>query len=99
MCSAARKKIRDIPREVEYLHVGQEAAVRIRTLRRSAAGSGEALGGRHRSPTMHIRRAHWHTFRIGAGRKKTRVKWLAPILVNPSEAEPETLTINKVKKK
>lgn len=93
------KKVRDIPREVEYLHVGQEIAVKIKTLRHHAGGIGETLGGHHRSPMMHIRRAHWHTFRIGEGRKGTRVKWLAPMLVNPSGAEPSQLTINKIKKK
>lgn len=93
------KKVRDIPREVEYLHVGEEAAVRIRDLRQSAAKQGESLGGHHRSPAAHIRRAHWHTFRIGEGRKKTRVKWLAPMLINPSAPADNVVKISLVKKK
>ncbi len=90
------KKVRDIPREVEYLHVGEQAAVHIRSLR-SGGGSGEALGGHHRPPDMHIRRAHWHTFRIGKGRKLTRIKWLAPILVNADGEEPAAVTVRKIK--
>jgi len=34
-----------------------------------------------RSPIGHIRRAHWHTFRYGPGKKKTKVRWLPPIPV------------------
>ena len=37
----------------------------------------------------HLRRAHWHTFRIGEGRRGYKVKWVAPTLVNVRD--PETL--------
>lgn len=35
-----------------------------------------------KSPRPHIRKAHWHIYRIGPGRKETKVLWLAPIEVN-----------------
>lgn len=42
-----------------------------------------------RSPSTHVRDAHWHTFWTGPrdGEKKARVKWLPPILVNPDGGE------------
>lgn len=55
---------------------------------------GERIGGRLRqaaqtrqqpeernAPRPHLRRAHWHTFRIGTKRRGFRVRWLHPILV------------------
>lgn len=33
------------------------------------------------APRPHLRRAHWHTFRIGEKRAGHRVRWLHPILV------------------
>lgn len=33
------------------------------------------------APRPHLRRAHWHTFRIGEKRAGYRVRWLHPILV------------------
>lgn len=38
--------------------------------------------GTGKSPRPHIRKAHWHIYRIGPGRKETKVLWLAPIEVN-----------------
>ena len=50
----------------------------------------------HRSPVTHVRRAHWHTFRVGEGRKKIQVKWLAPVVVNADGEQKNIVTINKV---
>ncbi len=33
-------------------------------------------------PRPHIRRAHWHTYHVGTGRTRSRLKWLSPIPVN-----------------
>ncbi len=38
-------------------------------------------GGRA-SPRPHIRRAHWHAYRVGAGKKETLLHWLPPIPIN-----------------
>lgn len=37
-------------------------------------------------PRAHIRRAHWHRFRVGEGRAQLRLRWLPPIAVNLEEA-------------
>lgn len=92
------KQVRDIAREVEHIHVGDEVAVRIRTMNNhpTARTDNEPLGGHHRSPVTHVRRAHWHTFRVGEGRKKIQVKWLAPVVVNADGEQKNIITINKV---
>lgn len=94
------KQVRDIAREVEHIHVGDEVAVRIRTMNNhpTARTDSEPLGGHHRSPVTHVRRAHWHTFRVGEGRKKIQVKWLAPVVVNASGEQKNIVTINKINK-
>ena len=92
------RKIKDTQQEVEHLIVGQETGERIRTLRETIrrANNGESKGGHHRSPAPHLRRAHWHTFLTGKGRKKRAVKWLAPIMVSPGAEPQDIVTINKV---
>ena len=92
------KQVRDTAREVEHIRVGDEVAVRIRTMNNhpTARTDSEPLGGHHRSPVTHVRRAHWHTFHVGEGRKKTRVKWLAPVVVNADGEQKNIVTINKV---
>ena len=37
------------------------------------------------APRPHLRRAHWHTYRVGQKRQGFRVRWLHPILVGYSE--------------
>ncbi len=43
-------------------------------------------------PRPHIRRAHWHTYRVDAGRTGSRLKWLPPIPVNV-ELPPDLPTV------
>jgi hypothetical protein len=43
-------------------------------------------------PRPHIRRAHWHTYRIGKGRAERRMRWLAPVAVKL--ADPDGLAAN-----
>lgn len=52
---------------------------------------------KHCSPKPHIRKAHWHTYKVGRGRKKIIVKWVAPILVNTNTSDDIITTIHKVK--
>lgn len=87
------RKIKDIPREVELLNVGETIGVKIRTLRARYEQS-DPQGGHHRPPVMHVRRAHWHTFLYGKKRKQKRLKWLPPIVVNGDTVD--IVTINKV---
>lgn len=50
----------------------------------------------HNSPKSHIRKAHWHTYKVGPGRKETIVKWVAPILVNAKDESEIIYTAHKV---
>lgn len=45
----------------------------------------------------HIRRAHWHKYHVGEGRKETKTLWLAPVYVCGSGKEIP-VTIREVKK-
>lgn len=86
------RKIKDIPREVELLNVGESVGVRLRALRAKYEHS-EPQGGHHRTPVVHVRKAHWHTFLYGEKRKHKRLKWLPPIVVNGDTSD---VTITKV---
>lgn len=48
-------------------------------------------------PRGHIRRAHWHTYRVGKGRQDVRLKWLPPIPVNITFGEELPATIRPIK--
>lgn len=61
--------------------VGQDIARQIREAR-------EYGGGHHKGPRPHIRKAHWHSFRVGPGRKHVVLKWLAPIAVAMRDEDP-----------
>lgn len=90
------KKISDTPKEVDYLNVGKSVGYRLRTLHSHISISPPGTG-HHRSPIMHIRRAHWHTYYIGQGRKKSEIKWLPPIIVNQDGKPSDLTTIFKVR--
>ena len=49
----------------------------------------------------HIRKAHWHTYRIGKGRKETKVLWIPPIEINcqMDEKLPVVVHVKDKKKK
>jgi hypothetical protein len=49
--------------------------------------------GTGRTVAAHMRKAHWHTFRFGAGRQQSYVKWLPPISVNPQADGPDKPTV------
>ena len=70
-------------------------------LRRARAGGetkADDTGGadRHR-PRPHIRRAHWHTYRVGKGRQGTKLRWLSPILVGAGDDSDLPVTVHPVK--
>lgn len=48
------------------------------------------------TPVPHVRRAHWHTYRVGPGRQDATLKWLPPIPVNIDAGEILP-TIHKVR--
>jgi len=63
-----------------------------------SSGQGETSSVVYRSrPRAHIRRAHWHTFRIGKGREKLKINWLPPIPVNVESPDDLPAVIKKIK--
>jgi hypothetical protein len=69
------------------------AALRAATQRAES----EPAGGTHASPRPHIRRAHWHSYRVGPGRAETILRWLAPIAVNVDDPGGLAATVRPVK--
>lgn len=92
-------RIKDTLREVAVYSVGEETGYRIRKINRYVQEPGEPLGGHHRSPVMHVRRAHWHTFAYGPSKSLRRVKWLPPIIVNGDGEEMDIPTITELSEK
>jgi len=99
------KRISDIPREVEILKVGERTGVHLRTMRKYhiSTYTGIAETGHHRSPIMHVRRAHWHTYRMGSRKlaledRKPILKWIPPVIVNGNGSAMEIVTIDRVKR-
>lgn len=72
------------------------AALRSAHLAEQTGRAQEAMDGRQ-SPRPHVRRAHWHTYRVGAGRTDTTLKWLPPIPINIDNGEIIP-TIHEVRK-
>lgn len=60
---------------------------------REGTGEGEPTG-RHVRP--HVRRAHWHTYRVGPGRTESRLRWLPPVAVNVDDAGKLPSVVHKV---
>lgn len=92
-------RIKDTLREVAVYSVGEETGYRIRKINRYVQEHGEPLGGHHRSPVMHVRRAHWHTFAYGPSKSLRRVKWLPPIIVNGDGEEMDIPTVTELSDK
>lgn len=92
-------RIKDTLREVAVYSVGEETGYRIRKINRYVQEHGEPLGGHHRSPVMHVRRAHWHTFAYGPSKSLRRVKWLPPIIVNGDGEEMDIPIITELSEK
>jgi hypothetical protein len=60
-------------------------------LRRALSEQSEYQGGTHKSPIVHTRAAHWHTYIMGKGSRKDPtkgkrvLKWIHTILVNAAK--------------
>lgn len=68
------------PKEPRVWQVGERIGSTIRQYRNlEAQGQVEPQGGTHASPRPHVRRAHWHHFRAGQGRKELVLRWLPPM--------------------
>jgi hypothetical protein len=77
-----------------------EVGMRLGAALRQAATAAEpapgAVPGERTRPRAHIRRAHWHTFRVGEGRQGHRVKWMAPVAVNVPDPAALAVTVRPV---
>lgn len=73
--------------------VGQRIGAALRSAYAKQPGSG---GGEHAGPRPHIRRAHWHTYRIGEGRAESIIKWLPPIPINVDSPDDLPTTVRPV---
>jgi hypothetical protein len=51
--------------------------------------------GRSR-PGPHIRRSHWHTYRVGEGRTESILKWLPPIPINVDNPDALPVSLHSV---
>lgn len=48
------------------------------------------------SKRPHIRRAHWHIYRVGSGRTGTMLKWMHPLAINADDGSDMPVTTRKV---
>lgn len=82
----------------KVIATGFTVGAAIRAYRATAAGGerGPATG-RHVAP--HIRRAHFHTYRIGPGRTGSEVKWLLPFGINMGDGKQTKTTVHEVKER
>ena len=67
------------PMQVRIFRVGHQVGETLREVSVASCGRKPWQGGTKRP---HIRAAHWHHYRTGAGRARVEVRWLLPILVN-----------------
>ncbi|MCF7992134.1 MAG: hypothetical protein K9M02_16975 [Thiohalocapsa sp.] len=76
------------------------AALRRAQTGEAAADAGEdtGSGGERSRPRPHIRRAHWHTYRVGERRVGRKVKWIAPVAVNVDDPQGLAATVRPVGK-
>lgn len=63
-----------------------------------ASAHREATESTGTGPTKrpHIRRAHWHTYRVGPERVSTILKWIHPLAINADNGSDMPVTIRKV---
>lgn len=82
----------------KVVQVGHLTGAALRAWRRSAPADDTTPGTGRRSMRPHVRRAHFHTFRVGPGRTESVVKWLAPIPINATGTDAERPTVVSIAK-
>jgi len=67
-------------------------------LRAAYAAQETGAGGSHAGPRPHVRRAHWHTYRIGPrdGEQRADLRWLPPIAVNLPDVDVLPSVVRRV---
>lgn len=89
------------PKPAKRIMVGYRIGEALREYRRNVlADRTPRTGGTGRTVEPHVRRAHFHTFRVGPGRPnertQRRVKWLPPIPINVG-VKPVKTSIQRVR--
>jgi len=72
------------------------AALRSVKVKISNTSSSETTGSSRAPVRPHIRRAHWHLYRVGQGRSGQALKWIAPVLVGGGQPEDRPAVIRHV---
>lgn len=95
-------KIKNKFSEVRMWDVGVQYGKAIRVAKREykkhIKRENDSVESKDRKPVRpHIRRAHWHKYHVGEGRKQTKTLWLAPVYVCGNGKEIP-VTIREVKK-
>jgi len=83
----------DKPRTWE---VGVRLGAALRRGHENASGEDACQGAQRRAPRPHIRRAHWHTYRVGKCRSDRVLRWLPPIPVNVDDIDDLPATVHEV---
>jgi hypothetical protein len=87
----------DVAAYSDVIDVGTAQGVIIRRARQVVEShTASAPAGTHKSPTPHVRRAHWHLYWMGTGRTTPAIKWIMPIFVGGGD-KPRPTTINIIK--
>lgn len=77
---------------------GKAIRVAKREYKKHIERENDSVESKDRKPVRpHIRRAHWHKYHVGEGRKQTKTLWLAPVYVCGNGKEIP-VTIREVKK-
>lgn len=82
------------PQQETIWAVGYRIGAAIRAARAERTDAKQNIPGAPSSRVVrpHIRRAHWHGYRVGPGRTGWKVIWLPPIPVKMDLSEDETIT-------
>lgn len=83
------------PQRPQVWEVGARLGAALRKAYTEASEKAEEVGDRAR-PRPHIRRAHWHAYRVGPGRQEIRLHWLPPIPVNVEDLSDLPVVVRPV---
>ena len=84
------------PDQPRVWDVGVRLGSALRRARVMEEAEMESAARSHQSPRPHVRRAHWHTYRVGPKRANTTLKWLPPIPVNIDDLDALPAVIRPV---
>ena len=74
-------------------NIGERVGAMIRTSAEREATDPTGTGA---SKRPHIRRAHWHTYRVGSGRTETITKWIYQMTINADDGSDMPETTRKI---